>query len=689
MSVFAPSALSSASSSQAPPTSSLSSFLTSTSVPSAPPPSQSYVQLCKVVLQRRLRNLFGLTAVATGVALYLAIFDPRELPGSLFNVVPLLLFAPIAFLGTLPVLVLRKQTITTSRPPLPTLFSKLSSIRKRSLALPVFFAYLLAALILHFAYIWAASWTSRDARLGWLFFHQGRDAWQVNERRLLLAIFHAVLAAWATVQHIVEDRAQVEFDDDATLTIPARLASTGRKRCSSAFQSATSATFTFWSAYVLLRRPVLRFFLAHVLPTWSRPYMYAMMRHSGAYSLTLATRAFASALLFFLAWEAAHVCFDVYATHPMLVSQFAPNPNQALLSGLRASDPYYQHFAFLELSLLTLTNPSRRQAIFKDVKPGSAAGGAWAEISRECLLLIGKELQRAKGRSSTASSGAGASTSSAPVARDEQSSPNRAPVKSGDVFVPSKPSLFDKLASAAINSSSQALGSSPALQGASRAITSTSQGPAAQEAKQAVSTALTSASTAVSRVPSILQSAHLISASTAQSVTDAAKTAPPPDMVAEVVGVEQKVAKLVPAVARGKVFEVSMEYRVRNRVPRRQETVCAIQALSNLICASLTEDPYGVAQRDIPKVLEAFVRYLAILDSVAAEMQSAAEQVVGGREEQERARRVVEREIGEVQDALRNGAKAILTEFAEYLGSFRFPTKVASQLQLLVDYGGN
>lgn len=75
--------------------------------------------------------------------------------------------------------------------------------------------------------------------------------------------------------------------------------------------------------------------------------------------------------------------------------------------------------------------------------------------------------------------------------------------------------------------------------------------------------------------------------------------------------------------------------------------MCA--ALSNLVCASLTEDPYGVAQRDIPKVLEAFVRYLAILDSVAAEMQSAAEQAVGGREEQERARQVVEREIGEVQ----------------------------------------
>lgn len=33
-----------------------------------------------------------------------------------------------------------------------------------------------------------------------------------------------------------------------------------------------------------------------------------------------------------------------------------------------------------------------------DVRPGSASGGAWAEISRECLLLLGTELQRAKGR---------------------------------------------------------------------------------------------------------------------------------------------------------------------------------------------------------------------------------------------------------------------------------------------------
>lgn len=236
MSVFAPSAPSSASSSQAPPTSSISTFLGSTSVPSGPPPSQSYVQLCKVrcnarytvainladsscgfdqvVLQRRLRNLFGLTAVATGVALYLAIFDLRELPGALVRALaarkaaadrlssfvqdpcstlsrssssrlwPSSARSPSSYCESRPsrvrladAAVIERRahfaSCAASRPPLPTLFSKLSSIRKRPVALPVFLAYLLAASILHFAYVWAASWTSRDARLGWLFFHQG------------------------------------------------------------------------------------------------------------------------------------------------------------------------------------------------------------------------------------------------------------------------------------------------------------------------------------------------------------------------------------------------------------------------------------------------------------------------------------------------------------------------------------
>ena len=73
-------------------------------------------------------------------------------------------------------------------------------------------------------------------------------------------------------------------------------------------------------------------------------------------------------------------------------------------------------------------------------------------------------------------------------------------------------------------------------------------------------------------------------------------------------------------------------------------------ALSNLICSSLKEDPYGVTQRDIPKVLEAFVRYLSVLDALAAELEAQADKALGGPDEREHARKVVEREVGEVQE---------------------------------------
>ena len=45
-----------------------------------------------------------------------------------------------------------------------------------------------------------------------------------------------------------------------------------------------------------------------------RSNMYAMMRHNGSYSVTLAARAFSSALLIFLVFESTHVLFEVYAT---------------------------------------------------------------------------------------------------------------------------------------------------------------------------------------------------------------------------------------------------------------------------------------------------------------------------------------------------------------------------------------
>jgi hypothetical protein len=45
--------------------------------------------------------------------------------------------------------------------------------------------------------------------------------------------------------------------------------------------------------------------------------------------------------------------------------------------------------------------------------------------------------------------------------------------------------------------------------------------------------------------------------------------------------------------------------------------------LSRLVCASLTEDRYGVGQRDIPRILEALLVFLTALEDVQKDIPSS------------------------------------------------------------------
>lgn len=45
--------------------------------------------------------------------------------------------------------------------------------------------------------------------------------------------------------------------------------------------------------------------------------------------------------------------------------------------------------------------------------------------------------------------------------------------------------------------------------------------------------------------------------------------------------------------------------------------------LSRLVCASLTEDRYGVVQRDIPRILEALLAFLIALEDAQKEIPSS------------------------------------------------------------------
>ncbi|SCV69567.1 BQ2448_2587 [Microbotryum intermedium] len=692
----------------APPTRSVSELLTSRpSSSSSLLPSQHYVIFCKASRFRngsRLRNMFGLTGFAAYCLLLLAVFDPKQLPGafgqdekyecvehvdsyplvlvagSLVNFGSVLLFSPVVFFGALPLFIHRKRTISTALPSASTLFAQLESLRRPN-AITTLTVYLVAVAPIHFAYVWCTSYTSREPRLGWLFYHSGRDAYQINERRMLLLLLHLTLAAYATFDHVVNSKSRVQIDDGPARPIPQRLATRAQAGIPNVVRSVLASNALFYLTYIVLRRPILKFLVVNFAGPWARPYLYSLLKHNAAFSLTLASRSLMSSLLILGVWEAANVCFDVYASQvspswtegssPINISHFAISPNQCLLSGLRSTDLYYQvslicrqtvgiwalvltgwcwvrsqQFAFLELENITLTSPERRKAIFTDIKPDNARGGAWAEISRECLLLIGKELQRAKGRGKLPSPPPTKSNASASTSTSSHSG-SSVPVRNENVFQPTKKTFLDTLAGSAST-------------------------PAPTAKSSAVSTSSSSSTSTTSRVPSIFQTPTNTSSSSMYSVGTSVASAGTETLSSTTSkapkSLEARLSSMIPRPWQGSLFTTLPTHVVDVRVARRRDVICAIRALSNLLCASLKEDTYGVAQRDIPRVLEGFVLYLNTLDALASSLSSTAESN-HSKEAKEQLQTRISDSIGQVQLALREGIREILAEFEPFLAT--------------------
>ncbi|EEB98438.1 hypothetical protein MPER_02049, partial [Moniliophthora perniciosa FA553] len=61
---------------------------------------------------------------------------------------------------------------------------------------------------------------------------------------------------------------------------------------------------------------------------------------------------------------------------------------------------------------------------------------------------------------------------------------------------------------------------------------------------------------------------------------------------------------------------------VEGCVPYRKLDAAAVHVLSHLVCASLSEDRYGVVQRDIPKILEALLSFLSAVEEYQLELNA-------------------------------------------------------------------
>ncbi|KAI9441473.1 nucleoporin protein Ndc1-Nup-domain-containing protein [Lactarius indigo] len=106
-------------------------------------------------------------------------------------------------------------------------------------------------------------------------------------------------------------------------------------------------------------------------------------------------------------------------------------------------------------------------------------------------------------------------------------------------------------------------------------------------------------------------------------------------------------------------------------VPNRATDALIVEVLSRLVCASLTEDRYGVVQRDIPRILEALLLFLTALEEVQKEI------VVDDAEEAARAFDVY---------TTKEAIVRIVQTFGPRLTAFRFPHHIAEKLQGFADY---
>lgn len=139
-----------------------------------------------------------------------------------------------------------------------------------------------------------------------------------------------------------------------------------------------------------------------------------------------------------------------------------------------------------------------------------------------------------------------------------------------------------------------------------------------------------------------------------------------------------------------------------------------MSVLSHLACASLKEDRYGVVQRDLPKILEAFLSFLGALEDYRAEIVEACPShediaTLTGKEQEDKLRILQEitqavEPLDQLQDgaclllgdlrcvaefktspALRNGVEEIVGTFGGTLSAFKFPPRIARKLQGYVD----
>ncbi|KAF8550767.1 hypothetical protein OG21DRAFT_1499585 [Imleria badia] len=658
----------------------------STNVPSA---TQTFEPLAKSVLSHRLLyNVFAYSAAfSLASAVFLAGVDETSLLLRLFRPSTWVNASLTWLVGVLPIIVVRKVFLT----PTPEPASSPSKTMTAALAKPtarrwiaVYITSSLLLLSLEFVRIWSKN---EDMRLS-IFIKSRKHPYYLNGR----LIFLVLAQVWLSISFALRDIMLERFVFRWAKALPSSNAPFIPRNLVMLLLTSTLFTLSSLAVYniafglarlallpLLLRVPLVQSILKPFVGHFIRgPWTLTLpLRH-----LSLEYQAFMLGLSMLANWEFAESLFDVYIPQPINVASTTADPNVTLVSGITSTNPLYLHFAYAELRDVALdsrpTSASRRTALFSDQK---FSPSLWSTLARESLLRLGNDYQTFLRKGAPAPANV-----LAPAIPTKTAQPPSTPLLRKEIYKAPQQSPISKVLNT-FASDSDLLKAAEAV--ASEVGTRVVEAP----------------------IPELFRSASSPPvAAPPPPPTTAATATPQPDFIGTYISrakaqCQSLVVKYTPPWCQDVVAQWDtwwsrdrMNKVTEKCLPNRDLDALIVEVLAGLVCASLTEDRYGVVQRDIPRILEAFLSFLTALEEHHVEVTKlyvppTPDEITEGDlkvlREKERTRVEVAKAteaIGIVADALKSGVADIARTFGEKLVAFKFPPRIAKKLQSFVDY---
>ncbi|KAH8996770.1 nucleoporin protein Ndc1-Nup [Lactarius akahatsu] len=648
------------------PVRAITSTLSARASPSVPPASQTYEPLARAVLRRRLlyhilpqssltawaSTAFWMTWHAGGIS---TLALPRLLVIPFLPTTLLVTFLVWAF-GVLPIVVLRKSYLTAVSAPSSSPSQRVKIAYSNPSTLRALSVYLIAGICVSTINI-VVSRTFESASRGsdlWVFAKSRRHPYYLNGRFLFLFVSQVSLAASFHFRSVLLDRAVVRWTrdpvskTDTMIGFFRRLLGVGITTGVFTIATFTAYTIAFGLARsialpVLLQIPLVsrlfRPFLGHFLRgRWNLVHLW--------WNRALIWHAFLLGLTTIGGWEFTESLFDDKVQEPLAVASQTADPMLTLISGITSHDPYYLHLSYSELCKHaeddTNAASTRRINVFGDQKHTPTL---WTTLVRAALLTLGKDYQLLLRRG-------------APPPPPAAPTPTPKPV--GPV-APATPFIRKPVLKPTPSSPLHSVVTSLAADGA-------------------VTQALThSLDSTVAHLPDLFKSTAPAPPVVAVQKTVATVKAASPALLGMVPTPNDFIPLKVQAIAKEITQWWSRPRASRLAdcaVPNRATDALIVEVLSRLVCASLTEDRYGVVQRDIPRILEALLLFLTALEEAQKEI------VVDDAEEAARAFDVYSLPA----DATKEAIVRVVQTFGPRLTAFRFPHRIAEKLQGFADY---